>query len=152
MSKEGGDSPLAGGSRFNDDGFVGLGSVQSLVNKLSLAERKQLSVYLQQHLVKDIISLLPLPLASHLLEFLDAETLCKIRQGITIKKLDFMKIFFFFLFIILNLYLLINLHEEKKNGVYLFIFYLFVCLFISFIDKNDDHTVSFKYLFNVRPI
>lgn len=61
----------------------GLGChIQSLVDKLSLTERKQLSIYLQQHLTKDIISLLPIPLASHLLEFLDAETLCKIRQGI----------------------------------------------------------------------
>uniref|UniRef100_A0A1D1ZJS9 F-box protein MET30 n=1 Tax=Anthurium amnicola TaxID=1678845 RepID=A0A1D1ZJS9_9ARAE len=74
MSKE----AVAGGSR--DNGFVSLGHVRSLVDKLSLTERKQLSIYLQQHLTKDIISLLPIPLASHLLEFLDAETLCKIRQ------------------------------------------------------------------------
>ncbi|PKY27740.1 WD40 repeat-like protein [Rhizophagus irregularis] len=58
----------------------GLFRVQSLVDKLSLTERKQLSIYLQQHLTKDIISLLPIPLASHLLEFLDAENLCKIRE------------------------------------------------------------------------
>jgi hypothetical protein len=60
---------------------IGLFHVQSLVDRLSLTERKQLSIYLQQHLTKDIISLLPIPLASHLLELLDAETLCKIRQG-----------------------------------------------------------------------
>ncbi|CAI2173818.1 16193_t:CDS:2 [Funneliformis geosporum] len=77
MSKE------DGGSRLNDNGF-GLGYVQSLVDKLSLTERKKLSEYLrqqnQQHLTKDIISALPLPMATYLLEFLDAENLCKIRQ------------------------------------------------------------------------
>ncbi|GBB84769.1 hypothetical protein RclHR1_11340002 [Rhizophagus clarus] len=71
MSKEAVDNGTVG---------LGLGHVQSLVDKLSLTERKQLSIYLQQHLTKDIISLLPIPLASHLLELLDAETLCRIRQ------------------------------------------------------------------------
>jgi len=73
MSKE------DGGSRLNDN--FGLGFVQSLVDKLSLTERKRLSIYLQQNLNKDIISALPLPMASYLLGFLDVETLCKIRLG-----------------------------------------------------------------------
>ncbi len=106
------------------NGFVSLGHVQSLVDKLSLTERKQLSVYLQQHLTKDIISLLPIPLASHLLEFLDAETLCKIRQGIFIKNLGFLKknnISILPKFIII----FISLHEAKWR---LFI-YLFVVLY-----------------------
>ncbi|CAG8630476.1 11436_t:CDS:2, partial [Funneliformis caledonium] len=72
-----------GVSRLIDDGF-GLGYVQSLVDKLSLTERKKLSEYLQQqnqqHLNKDIISALSLSMTTYLLEFLDAENLCKIRQ------------------------------------------------------------------------
>lgn len=99
----------------------GLFRVQSLVDKLSLTERKQLSIYLQQHLTKDIISLLPIPLASHLLEFLDAENLCKIRQGIYYYKMGSLNINSYFV----------------ARGKMAFI-YLFVVLYC--INKNDDHT------------